>query len=281
MNFPLLKNKKKPMGGIQSDEILGGPAAHAMSLVDHLIELRKRLIVGFIAFGVACLCVYPFSQEIFAFLVRPLTHLLGAGRPMIYTGLAEAFVTYLKVTLFGGLIVSSPVILGQIWLFIAPALYTKERQNFILFLIATPILFLLGAVLAYGVVCPMAWKFFLSFEGIHSQSGVRVHLEARMSEYLSLMMKLILAFGLSFQLPVVLLLLARVGVLTPSVLKARRKYAFLGIVIGSAIVTPPDFLSPLGLIVPLYSLYELSIFLMRLSDKKIKGNAGLPEIFQK
>lgn len=231
------------------------------TLLDHLLELRKRLIYICAALVVAFCIVYPFSQEVFGFLVEPLAALLA--KRLIYTGLAEAFMTYLKIGLFGAFFLAAPVILTQIWLFISPGLYVKERRFFLGFLIATPLLFLLGAALAYYVVCPLAWRFFLSFEvSSLTHHHLPIQLEARVSEYLTLMMQLIFAFGLSFQLPLLLMLLAQMGWVRREALKAQRKYAFLGIVVIAALMTPPDILSPLSLIIPIYALYELSILLI-------------------
>ncbi len=238
-----------------------------MPLVKHLIELRKRLLYSFLALFCAFIVSYPFSQAIFGFLVRPLSALMGEGRRLIYTGLAEAFVTYIKVAFFGAACLSFPLILSQVWVFIAPGLYTHERRTFLGILIATPCLFFLGAALAYYVVCPLAWAFFLSFEATSSAGCLPIQLEARVSEYLTLMMRLIFAFGLSFQLPIALLLCARMGFVQSQQLKKKRKYAFLIIVIGAAIVTPPDFLTPISLIVPLYGLYELSIYLIGCQER--------------
>jgi sec-independent protein translocase protein TatC len=211
--------------------------------------------------------VYPFAPSLFGFLVRPLASLLtGEGRRLIYTGLAEAFLTYLKIGLWGGLALASPVILSQAWLFISPGLYRQERRSFFQFLLSSPLLFLGGAALAYGVICPLAWRFFLSFE--HPEAlPLPIQLEARVSEYLSLMLRLICAFGFSFQLPVFLVLLGRAGLIQSRRLRHNRKYVFLGIVVVAALLTPPDLLSPLGLIVPLYGLFEVSLLLMQAQEK--------------
>lgn len=242
-----------------------------MTLLDHLIELRRRLIYCFVAWALAFVLCYSFSEEIFFFLVKPLAHLLtttGEERRLIYTGLTEAFTTYLKVAFFGGFILAFPFIATQIWFFVAPGLYRHEKRAFFPFLIATPLLFFLGATLAYCVICPLAWQFFLSFEVPASRGGLPIQLEARVSEYLSLVMKLIFAFGISFQLPIFLTLLAHSGVLNSTQLQTHRKYAFLGIVVGCALITPPDLLSPISLIIPIYGLYELSIFLIKGVEKR-------------
>jgi sec-independent protein translocase protein TatC len=194
-----------------------------------------------------------------------------AGRRLIYTGLTEAFLTYLKIAFFGGFILAFPMILWQIWLFIGPGLYHHEKKLIWPFLITSPLLFFMGASLAYYVVCPWAWQFFLSFEMPIATNGLSLQLEARMSEYLSLIIKLILAFGLCFQLPLLILGFANIGIITLESLKRKRKYAFLIIVVVAAIITPPDIISPLSLIIPLYTLYEISIGLLKISMRR-KGS---------
>jgi sec-independent protein translocase protein TatC len=245
--------------------------------LDHLIELRRRLIYALLALSLGIAICYPLAPSIFQFLCEPLWHAMGeeSGRRLIYTGLTEAFVTYLKLAFFGGFILSFPLILWQLWLFVGPGLYDHEKKFIWPFLIASPLLFLMGAALSYYVVCPWAWEFFLSFEMPATSHGLSLHLEARMSEYLTLVIKLILAFGLCFQLPLVLLGLCHIGVLSPESLKRHRKYAFLIIVIVSAIITPPDIISPLSLIIPLYSLYEISIILVNIYSSDFKNSDRL------
>ncbi|MGN6670510.1 MAG: twin-arginine translocase subunit TatC [Candidatus Nucleicultricaceae bacterium] len=243
---------------------------HDMPLVAHLIELRRRLLYALLAFGVAFAVCYYFSQNIFDFLIRPLANVFEnhAGRRLIYTGLAEAFVTYIKVAFFAAIFISFPILLSQIWLFVAPGLYHQEKRIVFPFLIATPLLFLSGAAFAYYGIIPPAWSFFLSFETNGLEGSLPIQLEGRVAEYLSIVMQLILAFGICFQLPVALILLARLNVLTAEHLKNARKYSFLGILILSALLTPPDVLSMLGLAIPLYSLYEISIHLIKFFEKR-------------
>jgi sec-independent protein translocase protein TatC len=242
----------------------------AMPLVAHLIELRRRLIYALAAFLFTFCIAYVFSDRLFLFLVKPLASLFSdeGSRRLIYTGLTEAFITYLKIALFTAAFISFPIIASQIWMFVAPGLYSQERRTFLLFLIATPLLFLLGAFFAYYVVIPNAWKFFLSFETSAQPGMLAIQLEARVHEYLSLVMQLILAFGFSFQLPIILMLLVRLGILSTKVLAKNRKYAFLIIMIVSAFLTPPDVLSMLGLAFPLYLLYELSLWMMYRVEKE-------------
>lgn len=244
-------------------------------LLEHLIELRKRLIYCLATFFVAFLISYHFAADIFSFLVQPLSNLLQGqeGRRMIYTGLTEAFLTYLSVSFFTALFLTLPLILWQLWKFIAPGLYRNEKTVFSSFFFATPVLFFAGAAVAYYVVCPMAWEFFLSFET--TTGPLPVQLEARVGEYLSLVLKLVFAFGLSFQLPVILVLLAKVGVLSSGQLASKRKYAFLSIVIFAAVITPPDIISPISLIIPLYALYEISLILVKGVERKIIKEGSL------
>lgn len=241
-----------------------------MSLTEHLIEFRKRLMISFLAFVVCACASYPFSQFLFDILIHPLAQAMEAteGRRLIFTHMAEAFLVYVKLSLFAGLILAFPIIAAQIWIFIAPALYKNEKKAILPFFIATPVLFLLGATFVYAVIIPNAWKFFLSYESIGPFTHLPIQLEAKVNEYLSLMMQLILAFGISFQLPVLMVLLAKIGIIKAQTLTSKRKYAFVGILIISAFLTPPDVLSMVGLATPLYMLYELSVILVKLIERK-------------
>jgi len=229
-------------------------------LLAHALEFRRRLIISLVAILVGFVISYIFASEIYGFLVRPLAEATPEGtHRMIYTGLTEAFITYIRLALWGGCILAFPVIAGQIWAFVAPGLYKNERRAFMPFLMATPVLFLLGAAMAYYLVFPMAWKFFLSFEVMGSAGTLPIQMEARVSEYLSLAMTIIFAFGLSFQMPVVLVLLARAGLVTSQKLSQFRRYAVVLIFVVAAVLTPPDVFSQIALALPLLLLYEISV----------------------
>lgn len=238
-------------------------------LMAHLLDFRKRLLYSLLALLSGFLICYFFAEDIYSFLVRPLAEASDhTNRRLIYTGLAEAFMTYLRLSLWGGLMLSFPVIATQIWLFVAPGLYEKERKAFLPFLIATPILFIMGAAMAYEVVFPMAWHFFLSFETLGSNGALPIQMEARVSEYLSLSMSLIFAFGMAFELPVLLMLLARAGLVTAEKLAKTRRLALVLIFIVAAILTPPDVISQITLAIPMLLLYEISILGARWVQKE-------------
>jgi sec-independent protein translocase protein TatC len=241
-----------------------------MPLLEHLLELRNRLIWSIGALFVGFLVCYAFSEQIYQFLVHPLQIAYGnqTGRRMIYTGLTEAFFTYLKVAMWGGAMLAFPVIATQIWMFIAPGLYRQEKQAFLPFLVATPVLFFLGAALCYYLVFPLAFHFFLSFETSGANGTMPIELEARVGEYLDLVMKMVFAFGLAFQLPVALTLLGRVGIIGSAGLIRNRRYAIVGVFVLAAVVTPPDVISQISLAIPLLLLYEISVIAVKMVEKK-------------
>ena len=243
------------------------------SFISHLTELRQRLINSIIFLAILFVICYFFSENIYGFLVEPYAQAVKddtANRRLIFTALQETFLSYLKVSFFAAFFITSPFILIQVWKFIAPGLYKNEKNAIAPYLIATPILFLLGGIIVYYLIMPLAIKFFLSFESSGVVTNLPIQLEAKVNEYLSLVMKLIFAFGLSFQLPVVLSLLARVGVIDSKFLKDRRKYVVVIIFAAAAILTPPDPVTQIGLAIPLLILYELSIFSVKIIEKKSK-----------
>jgi sec-independent protein translocase protein TatC len=243
------------------------------SFVEHFTELRSRLIKSLVYLFILFVISYTFAESIYNFLVEPYADAVkddGTNRRLIFTALHETFVTYLKVAFFTAFFVGSPMILIQIWKFIAPGLYRNEKKALLPYLIATPVLFLLGGMLVYYLVMPLAIKFFLSFETSAQINSLPIQLEAKVNEYLSLIMRLIFAFGLSFQLPVLLNLLARVGIVDSEYLIKRRKYVVVIIFAVAAVLTPPDPITQIGLGIPLLLLYELSIFSVKIIEKKIK-----------
>jgi sec-independent protein translocase protein TatC len=239
------------------------------TLREHLAELRLRIMISTGAFLVAfCVCYY-FAGDIYAFLVKPLAESYGGGegRKLIYTGLTEAFFTYVKLAIYAALFITFPIFASQVYIFLAPGLYKNERYVLLPFLIATPVLFLLGASLAYYGIFPAAWKFFISFESLGNTESLPILLEARISEYLSLVISMIIAFGIAFQMPVLLTLLAKTGFITGAMLARNRKYALIIILTVAAFLTPPDVLSQIGLALPMLLLYECSIFSCKWVEK--------------
>lgn len=243
--------------------------SESSSVMGHIVELRKRLLLTLSAMIVASAIAYVFVQDIYGFLVSPLAEAMaGEGsQRLIYTGLTEAFFTYIKVAIFSGVFMTFPIMLFQVWKFIAPGLYDSERGVFLGFFAATPILFFLGGLCVYYLVLPMVWPFFLGFQSSAMETVLPVQLEARVSEYLDLIMTLIFAFGLCFQMPVILGLLARAGVVNPDILRRGRKYAVIVTFIVAAFLTPPDVVSQLLLAVPMLALYEISIILVKYVHK--------------
>ena len=254
--------------------------ADSNSFTSHFIELRSRLLNSLIFVFIVFIISYIFAEHIYSFLVEPYANAVKddqISRRLIFTALHETFITYIKVAFFAAIFLGSPVLLIQIYKFIAPGLYKNEKKKALLpYLISTPILFLLGGLLVYYLVMPLAIKFFLSFETLGSNTALPIQLEAKVNEYLSLIMRLIFAFGISFQLPILLNLLARIGVVNSNYLKTRRRYVIVIIFALAAILTPPDPITQVGLAIPLLLLYELSIFTVRFTEKK-KANENIKD----
>jgi len=265
MTKPQKKNEPLEIEEVEEDKA---------PLVEHLRELRARLTYSMIAFILAAGASYTLAPDIYQFLVAPLAEAYEGeqNRRLIFTGLTEAFFSYVKLALFAGFIISFPILAWNFYAFVAPGLYKNEKKVVLPFLLSAPVLFVAGMAMAYYFIFPLAWNFFLSFEMAAGEGALPIQLEARVSEYLSLVMRLILAFGIAFQLPIIIMLLAYAGFATQKGLKAKRKYALIAIFVIAAIITPPDVISQIGLAIPLLVLYELSILACGMVENKKEKN---------
>ncbi len=250
--------------------------SNEQTLTEHLIELKKRLIYCLLAILIGFCASYHFAENIYNFLLQPLAECLGGqngyngGQKIIYTNLTEAFLTYLRLSLLASVFFTFPFLALQFYLFIAPALYKKEKNFILAILFFCPSLFFLGALMVYKLVLPLAFKFFLSFQNFDPKNALPIELQAKISEYLDLVIQLIFAFGIAFQLPIILICLVKFGVLSVEGLKKKRKYWIVIIFVIAAVITPPDVLSQFSLALPMILLYEISIII---SSKITKQNA--------
>ena len=259
------------------------PDDKKMPLMEHLIELRRRLIWSLVAFVVCFVACFFVANPIFDFLTRPLASIWEGqeGRHLIYTALQEKFFANVKVAMFGGLVVAFPVIASQVWGFIAPGLYKNEKMAFLPFLIATPIMFLMGASFVYFIFIPNAFRFLTSFEEVAQGGALAITAEPKVSEYLDFVIQLILGFGFVFELPVLLTLLVSAEILETKMLAKQRRYAVLAGFVLSAILTPPDALSMMMMAVPLVGLYEISIVIGRIIEGRRRRRRAAEEAAEK